>query len=409
MTGKPTIDDDLQEFLLTHRVQVHAPRDRMIELKAVPLGAGFSKPCTNLLLWDRHRPEVPSVEALGPAWRVFVDDDLTYSGDDPARRSLFGGPRRKRWQGLTPPEPLQGDVNDVLLGALELLNSPLWEQFEESARPAGGEDEFSLDTFAATAGGETEPGWYGRRLDVKHVDGAAFLPTAAQAGAVDRIQRALMRVHSPTCPVVYGPSGSGKSTAARLAAGRLVEAGDVQNVFEISAASLQAGVTYEAERDERLTEALAVAAATSSPLVIFEQFDLLIVSSKVVGSVLADVIDRPLPMIGVTQPNFDPRRLRGGGALVRRLEMIRLLGAKPVEMPAVIEKRVRSCPPPGKMEIAPAAIAAAVTLSTGDGNVEPAGSLGLLESVLVVARQKGLSLVGPDEVYHVHSRLYESM
>ena len=53
------------------------------------------------------------------------------------------------------------------------------------------------------------------------------------------------------------------------------------------------------------------------------------------------------------------------------------------------------------VEVLPETVAAAVAISLRAGLVEPAGAMGLLESVLIDARERGLQIVSPDEVYHV--------
>jgi hypothetical protein len=211
----------------------------------------------------------------------------------------------------------------------------------------------------------------------------------------------------PIGTVLVGPSGSGKSVAARLAAERLVKTGAVRDVFVISGASLHAGISSEAERDERLTETFAVAAAGVEPLILFEQIDLLLTSSKLVRVLMADLIDRDVRLIGVTQPGFDPRRLRSSGSLPRRVEFVWLDGAQPFEMLRVIAKRLQSWPLSQNVDVLPEAIAAAVALSSRASAIEPAGSMGLLESVLIDARERGLRLVGPDEVFHTYGRIHD--
>jgi hypothetical protein len=390
MTTNLTIQDNLRAFLQTQQVEVHAPRERMLELKAVPVGEGFSKRCTNLLLWNRG------------AWRAFVDDDLAVAAGEPHREELLRGPSRQRWRRLTPAEPFSGDVNDVLVTVLDLLDSPLRASIESLLGPvrqaAAEVDETDFELTAEH---------YAQLLDVKQFDGKSLRPTAAQAAAVERIVLAALREESRVCPVIVGPSGSGKSTAARLAAEQLVRRGAVRHVFAVSGASLHAGVTYEAERDERLCEAFAIASAAADPLIVFEQIDLLLVSSRLVHALLADLIDRGVRLIGVTQGGFDPRRLRGTGPLRRRVELIEVDAADPAEMPQVLQQRLAHWPLAQRLEVLPEAVAAAAALAARESLVEPAGSLGLLEAALVDARQRKLKLVGPDEVYHTFCQIQD--
>jgi len=134
---------------------------------------------------------------------------------------------------------------------------------------------------------------------------------------------------------------------------------------------------------------------------------LLLTSSKLVRVLMADLIDRDVRLIGVTQPGFDPRRLRSSGSLPRRVEFVWLDGAQPFEMLRVIAKRLQSWPLSQNVDVLPEAIAAAVALSSRASAIEPAGSMGLLESVLIDARERGLRLVGPDEVFHTYGRIHD--
>lgn len=384
MTFNLEIKKDLQEFLTSQAVEVLNPRKQMVEFKSVPVGAGFTKPCTNLLMWNNAD------------WRLFVDDDLDYTGDDPRTAAMLRGPCRKRWQPLKVEGPLTGDVNDVLLSALELLDSPLRGMLDTlvgtQAREVIDPDETDFDL---------RPEWYGELFDVQQFDGSELELTQSQQRAVQRATQALMRQGSPSCPILYGPSGSGKSMTARYAAGELVAGGFVQDVFVVSGASMHAGVTHEADRDERLTESFAVAAAGHKPLIIFEQIDLLLVSSKLVRSLMSELIDRGIRLIGVTQPEFDPDRLRKSGSLARRLKMIGVDGADAAEMFGVMAKRMENWSLSNGVEVLPETAAAAVAISLRAGMVEPAGTMGLLESALIDARERGLQIVSPDEVYHV--------
>ena len=112
------IRQPLAQLRKAHQVELAQPRERMLQLNAVPLGPLFNKRCTNALL--RQKPGAHN-------WIGHVDEDLAYLGDDPARRALFAGPRRKGWLELAPIEPVLGDVNRGIVWLLGELDSPLRE------------------------------------------------------------------------------------------------------------------------------------------------------------------------------------------------------------------------------------------------------------------------------------------
>ena len=68
---------------------------------------------------------------------------------------------------------------------------------------------------------------------------------------------------------------------------------------------------------------------------------------------------------------------------------------------------IESWPLSQDLEVLPEAVAATVALSSRVSAVEPAGSMGLMESVLIDARERRLRLVGPDEVFHTHGRIHD--
>ena len=80
------IDQRLSRLLTAHHVELLEPRERMLQLSAVPAGKDFNKQCTNALLRERS-------PAAG--WQVFVNEDLAYAGRDPRRKALFAGVRRR--------------------------------------------------------------------------------------------------------------------------------------------------------------------------------------------------------------------------------------------------------------------------------------------------------------------------
>ena len=214
-------------------VQVSAPGEGLLRLDAVELGPQHNKPRTNVLLrWQAGRQ----------GWDFFVDDDLQYLGDDPARRLLFTGPQVHHWRAVVAPCPVCGDVHDAVLHLLDWLESPMRQTLSYVARPpAAADSPLSLDLQGVAGirgGGEvTLPG---------------FEPTSAQADAIDRIAAAVTQRVSSAFPLVHGPSGCGKHSVARAAASVLIARGLFGQVLDVSGAALAAGMLFRPQRDERL-------------------------------------------------------------------------------------------------------------------------------------------------------------
>ncbi len=78
----------LDNLLRVHQVTISKPRDQMLQLDEVPVGADFSKPMTNVLF---------RYDTSADLWQVFVDEDLRYLGSDLPRQRLFEGPQYRGW------------------------------------------------------------------------------------------------------------------------------------------------------------------------------------------------------------------------------------------------------------------------------------------------------------------------
>jgi hypothetical protein len=413
------MNPDLGRLLAAHQVALSQPRPHLLVLDAVPVGAGFSKPCTNVLLCERP----PSA-----AWRAYVDDDLRYQGPDPARRAMLVGPSRRGWRELAA-GPIEGNVNQAILWTLQRLDSAIPGPAAEAGEFIGskgrdGADEradgrtasagergaqaFRSSAAATLSAGnqslDDEIQRVGRRFDLARLRPAGLVPSASQEEAIGRVAECAGRDAAPRAALLIGPSGVGKTTVARLAAGELVRRGAAEQVIEVQGAAVASGAIFWPERDERLRQALEAILTGPTSVVILEQFDLVLVQSEVAGSLVADAIDRGLMLVAVARPAAARASLKRQPALRRRLEPVAIRPPAPEELARIIRQRAHGHPLAGCVELAPAVLPLVASLSRRRPGANPGAALGLLEAAIHGAAFAGRACVGPDSIYHLTAR-----
>lgn len=382
MTLIDQLSDQCSGVLREHAVQVATPQEEMLELKAVQAGPGYTKPRTNLLL--RRLPE------LGQ-WEVFVDEDFYYTGEDDRRRRLFCGMRASQWLSLTPPEPIEGDVNQALLRALEWLDSPLRDQMAASP-PVPGERprREPLDPQLARVG---------RLLTRRELERRAIEPTVAQAEAISRIAEVAIRCIAPACAVVCGPSGCGKTASVATAALRLLARHVVGEVLQLSGAAIASGAVFPPQRDERLRQVLELAHARPGTLVVLEQFDLVVRHSETASCLIVESVDRGLKLVGIASSEFTPKDLESCDVLARRAEPVVLGPPEPGEQRDILLRRLRSHPLTAQVEVAPEVVPTVLLLARLRHGANPGAALALLDAGLTRAAWSGMPLLSPDDLY----------
>jgi len=370
----------LAEVLRAHAVQIAAPQEEMVELKAVLAGRCFSKPRTNLLL--RRLPDLTH-------WQFFVDDDFSYQGDDDLRRRLFCGGRVNHWLELTPAEPVEGDVNQALLQALEWLDSPICQRMV--AQRAGERGQVApLDPLLARCG---------RLLTRADLERLAVEPTASQAEAMRRIAQILTRVAAPACAVVFGPSGCGKTAVVASASLKLLGHPGVRSILQLSGAAIASGAIFPQQRDERLRQVLDLAHARGRTLVLLEQFDLVVRRSETAACLIAEYVDRGLKLTGIARSDYAPRDLAHCDLLARRAEPVVLAEPAAEEQREIVGRRLSEHPLAKRVEVAPEVVPAVLMLARLRPGANPGAALALLDAGLVRAAWSGTSLLGPDDFY----------
>lgn len=406
---KKRLSKPLDTFLRAHHVHISKPRDQMLQLDQVPVGASFSKPMTNVLL---------RYETAEDLWQVFVDEDLRYQGSDLDRRRLFEGPRHRGWLQLLSGLPPGGDVNDAVVWILTQLESQLRaaaprklkRRFESAETTSAADESAPCESQPACEASDVSArldplaqldGRVARQIDLGELEAVKLQPTAAQADAMILAAETVLRPVAPNCPLLMGPAGVGKTMVARRAAVELLRRGLVRHVIEVSGAALCAGPIFLGERDERLRSTLGSLLEIEQALVILEQFDLVLSRSVVAASLLSDCLDRGAKIIGVARAEFSSVSAKRASQLQRRIEPCLLTTPDRHDVAEILRRQWAEHPLHDQLELSPHVLSLVSEHSQHRVGANPAAAIGLLEAVINRAAFSGRRCVGGDDVFHL--------
>ena len=383
-------DQGWLDTMNAHAVQVSAPGEGMLRLDAVEVGPQHNKPRSNLLLrWHPARQR----------WEFFVDDDLRYLGDDPARQMFFTGAHVQHWQSLVVPNPVCGDVHEAMLRLLEWLDSPMRQALDDVVRRPG--TMYSWSRSAADSPLALDLRGVAALRDAAGLATPGFEPTPVQADLVERIAAAATQPVAACCPLVHGPSGCGKHALARAAAGELIAHGLFAQVLEISGAALAAGMLFRPQRDERLGRVLQAASAMERTLVLVDQFEAVLELSDIAGGLIVRHMDRGLRLIAVARGEFCFEMTEALLSLRRRLRGVRVPPLDAADTAAVLQRRLACHPLVGKVALAAGMVPLIVRAARSWPGANPGAALDLAEALLSRAAWNGADVVGPDDLWHL--------
>jgi ATP-dependent Clp protease ATP-binding subunit ClpA len=380
-----TLKPELMHVLEANKVQISEPREQMVQFNAVRVGPKFSKPATNVL-------QVQQSDDI--TWQVFVDEDLSYTGDDPARQRLFQGEPREGWKPVMSLRPLEGDVNLVILRVLEWLESPMRRVARHASRMA---KRASMPTPPLDPQLER----VGRFLSPKQLQASAVKLTARQAEVADRVAKVVTQEPSPACPVIHGPSGSGKTAVAVTTASWLIERGCVDQVFQVNGAAVASGAIFWPQRDDRLRHILQVLPSLERTLVIVEQFDFLLNNTEVTESLLSDCLDRGTKLIGVMRSDLTIYEVASAVSFLRRIQPVHLDEPEAHEVKTILSERLSQHPLADQIEIMPDVLPAVMMLAHLRPGANPGAAVGLLDALLAHVKWSDTKMATPDDVYYI--------
>jgi len=371
----------LAALLGQYRVIVEPTDAHTVRFLAVPVGRGFSKERTNLLL--RRLPANAGAAA-------FVDGDLRYAGADRALARALSGPARQDWRRLRLPlRP--GAVESVLCQVLERLGSPLAAPGRALLEAAGdapcGADAPALGPTLAAIGRPI-----GRRRAAR-----AFEMTCRRDLAVE-LAVAAARPQPPNAVVLWGPAGAGKDLLLRAVAHCLLDAGRVAHVVRVSGGAVAAGSIFPPEVDASLLAVLTEARAEPGLLLLAADLDACLTRSPACGSILCDAIDDGLRLLATCRSERALSQLQWMEGVARRILPVYVGTPDRRTVQQMLEGLAAEAPVPVEPTAVHATLRLAYDACPEEG--EPARSIGLLAAAIARAGWHG-GRVDPDAIFAV--------
>ncbi len=395
------LDGRLTKLFAQWQVHVFEPREHMIQCNAVNVGTDFTKPRTNLLLRQRQ------AGGASARWEIFIDDDIEYRGNDARKRQLFQGAHRRRWQMLTPPQSVRGDLNHALRLALAWLASPLLNQQSPPADTPlprqqqvqhHGEDEAADPETMRLAGDfSTLLAAYGEPLTQKRLRSNPGELSAGQRETADLAAVSLL-ARPPLLPVLSGASGMGKTFIAHRVAGEFLRRGLVQQVLEVQAAELVCGAVLWPDRDDRFRRLLNEARQLPRTLLIIEQLDLAMGRSPAVASILCNALDAGVMLLGIARAEVAPGWLAHSKSLEHRSRILPVPGLCRFELQALVHARLAELAE-APHTVNPQTLSVVIQQGHRHGEGNPGEVVRLFNEVLAISRWRQSDAIGPDDVY----------
>ncbi len=384
------LDEPVQRILQAQGCEYRAHDRVTAHFQAIPLGMGFNKPRTNLLLRLVH----PTAEYAGI--RAFVDSDLAYAGPDPRLRvALTGVPCEQNWRLLSTPGLSRG-LSRALGEVLDLLRSPLAKPVCEALgvvpRATGETERPPLPPLLTALAAEVRPD------EAKTAWDTCFRGELATDVAIT-----LTRPVEPASALISSPEhGTGCDHVALAAVHRLLESGIALRAVRLSGAAVVAGFWTQSEAEGNLRKVLAEAVGVGrrhATVLVLQDLDF-VVKAPVGRALLSRAMDDGLRFIGVLRHRNTLDELRDDRGLWRRLQRFEV----PAPSEAEVLESLKHLAGRSGVPVAPAAMRAAMTLVRKDAAINPAGALALLGASIAEAAWHGRPEVLPDDVVSVHQR-----
>ncbi len=366
---------ELVRRLSDQHVRIDAPQRDTLVLRGVPVHRGsFSKPATNLLIKrpDRRLPFV-----------VCVDEDLQYTGPDPALREVFsGGVRRRGWKAILLGARPRRDIHAALDRALTVLG------FGDA------EPRLPVDREPDVGEGLLEA--YGTDLSGPAPRGILECTVAREEEAC-AVAACLRRWGAAKLPIVLGHSGVGKSHLLRTVAGKLSELGAPTAFLRVDLVEPLAGTLFEAERESRLSSMLREAVARPETVVALEHIEL-VLGVPHGAMLLARALDDGARLAGTTGPQHRPAIQRE--PLERRVQVVELPGLSGAETLEALGGVREQLAEHHGLEIPEECLPVCVRIAARlDGRL-PASAIALLDAAAARASLAGAVVVAADDLYH---------
>lgn len=380
-----TIREDLAKRLKNLRVDIDTLDNNTFLMRNVPVHEQcFSKTRTNILL-KRTREGLPFI--------VFVDEDLQYTGGDPAfARAFIGAHKREGWRVLFFDPAGENRAQPVIEHALAALGVD--GQAPRLTRPPASGPEDGPTTLLTV---------FGENLSQRTRDGDAA-DTVGRAADVEDVASTVLRYTETRMPIIVGPSGVGKTNLIKGGiARRLLERRPAITVIHLDLADVFAGTLLETDRSN-LCQALLKEAAEDEHLVVaLEHVDLVLSSVAGGAFLLAKALDaRPgVRLIGTTLPKNRPLFQ---APLVRRLHRVMMTELDEHDTLSAVLQALPHLAAHHQVDIDQNCAAVSMAAARTIPGCLPGKAIALLDAAAARAALAGTRVVGPDDVYFAAGR-----
>jgi len=368
----PALDAKLKRL----RLRLETADEDMLVFRNVPADRRcFSKARTNLLI-KRSTGGMPCV--------VCVDEDLEYTGSDPALAGAFAAaPAQQGWRVLTFAGCLHGSLSAALEYALGFLVAD-----EESGAGATPSAPPGQKLLAAWAENLTEAVGSGRCAPTLCRDE----PIEQAAGCVLAWQGRL--------PLILGEAGAGKTNLLHGIAALLAPRG--LKVLAVNMGALMAGALFESEREALLLSLLREAKASGVVLAL-EQAEWAVSGVPRGLVLLREALDHGAKLLATSREDFSGRF--DLHPLAARLETIRLGGLCVADTCRVLEALRPALAAHHAVSLDSEVERAAVERSLSLEGALPGKAVRLLDAAAARASLAGNRAAGLLDVYLAASRM----
>lgn len=271
---------ELETRLKTNRVHVDVPDGDTLLLRNVPASDRFfSKDRTNLLI-KRPRPGLPFL--------VFVDEDLRYTGDDPALvRAFASGHVQQGWRAITVSQQGGRDLEGATEAALEVIG------FDDRVPRLGFESGSGMSGAAGlvlAAFGKEVIAAGDRCLHAGSVRSQGEV-TVGREEDVEAFVAGLLQWQAQM-PVIVSDSGAGKTNLLGAGALKLSETRPGWKMISVNMGEVMAGTFLDSERENLLSALLKEAEGASECVVIMEHLECALMGVPKGSLLLAQAVDR---------------------------------------------------------------------------------------------------------------------
>ena len=370
------IEDSLAECLEDAGVELQIIDESTLKARQVPLpGTEFSKEHTNLLVKIGQEGEH---SVLG------VDEDLRYTGSDPALSRLFEAASitDRGWRLFM---LHSRDPNLALRAGLELCGFDGEPRAPALAlRSESGQGQNSLMERL------------GQDLTAKVQAGQGTGTTIGREGAMTDILACLLPSSVGRLVVLVSAPGEGKSNLLFGVTGGLLAHAPDQRVVALDLGEVFAGTLWHSARDQLVESLLQEAREKPGTILALEHLELLPEAPHGVYLV-AGAIDRGQRLLA-TILNLPP--------LANRTFMVQLAELDRQEVLSALMEHAKEIG--GRHQVAIDKACGEVAYRLAHDRVEalPGAAIGLLELAAARARLTGSEVVGPDDVIYASLRLW---